>query len=378
MQKGLLKSPKLLLPVAIIAATTLIVIALFTSTSEISFKQPQKKSPAVETISLQGESISIPIHNRGFIESELPMLLSSQVVGQVIKVSPNFENGADFKKGDLLLEIDNSLLRLEYSQAKAALKQANVKELELDARVRANRDITKKSSALAQGRPQLEAAKARTEAAKAQLRFNEKQLSHAKITADFDGRIEKRFTHLYDQLQPGKPIARIYSTESFILKISLTRKQLSLLSQDIDQDITNNKITLQLSQPDRENTFQATAQRLEKQLNKAQQITLIAKLDPKFNRDVLPGALFDIELKGQQTENIIKIPSSALRHKNTLWLIKDDLLNIANATVIYRGKNYVYIENSFEPNTRLIISNLSQVANDMPVIDLGETRQKDE
>jgi RND family efflux transporter MFP subunit len=373
-QTGSLNKLKILLPIAILLATLLLVLVLFTSTTEIRFKPQEAQTPTVTSISLSGEDISIPIYSRAFIEPEFTIQIRSQVAGQVTAVSPGFLDGASFNKGDILVTIDDRLLRLEYSQAKAALEQAKVNELELEARFKANKNITKKSSPLAQGKPQLDAAIANTEAAREKVLFSKNQLENASIKAAFNGRIEKRFTHLYDQLQPGKAIANIYSTESFILKVSINQRQLNLLSgsgQNLSDTISNPaNIAVELSQPDANEKLSASVTHIEKQLNQAQQLTLIVKLDEKFNEQVLPGSLYEVTLTGSALKNIVKIPVTALRQHNNIWLIENDQLNIHSANVIYRGKDYAYLTNTFNAAQKLITSNLSHVSEGMTVKEI--------
>lgn len=368
MPQGLFQ-PKALLPLSIILLSGLFIFLIFQAPQDISFKSSNNYAPAVETLPLNAQQYDIPVFSRGFIQPEQEIMLSAQVAGQVTSLNRAFENGADFKRGDVLLEIDNSRLKLEQSQALAQLQQARVNQLELEAKVESSRSQTKRSSPLAQGKPQLEAARAQTAAAQAQYNFTSEQLQHSKIRAPFNGRVKQRLVQNFDQVAPGKVLANIYATDSFILQLAINEQQFQLLNVASRAK----EIRAVISQPEKNNALQAHIIRYEKQLSKSQQIILTLKLDAEFNADVLPGSLFNVSLFASADKPLYRIPYNALRSQEQVWIAKNDLLEIRDVNIFYKAKDYIYIDQGLHENEQLVVSQLAQAHTNMPIRILANT-----
>jgi multidrug efflux pump subunit AcrA (membrane-fusion protein) len=78
---------------------------------------PPRPVPEVETITARQGDLVVEIPAQGVIEPVTVTRASAEVEGVVIAVSPDFEAGAAFKKGEVLLEIDPSDYESAVAQA---------------------------------------------------------------------------------------------------------------------------------------------------------------------------------------------------------------------------------------------------------------------
>jgi len=108
---------KLRIVFCIFLVTVLVIFAL------AAFKPEAKKRPIpetvvrVETISAQRDSYPIIVSANGTIEAETRGELVAQIRGEIVATADNFKTGGIFKKGDVLIEIDQRDYQAEASRA---------------------------------------------------------------------------------------------------------------------------------------------------------------------------------------------------------------------------------------------------------------------
>lgn len=110
-----------LLPVAIIGS------AVFISIAMNLLKPPPLKAESpdtalvVKTQLLHAANATLAVESQGTVLPRTQTLLTSEVSGTVLQVSPQFVVGGTFKAGDLLLQIDPTDYKVALQRAKANL-----------------------------------------------------------------------------------------------------------------------------------------------------------------------------------------------------------------------------------------------------------------
>jgi HlyD family secretion protein len=63
---------------------------------------------------------------KGYVVAGHPFRVSPQSAGQIVSLAPNFEEGARFKKGDVLAVVDPSLYKARVDRARAGVRNAEI------------------------------------------------------------------------------------------------------------------------------------------------------------------------------------------------------------------------------------------------------------
>jgi membrane fusion protein, multidrug efflux system len=146
---------------------------------------------------------SIPFEDRirinGNVAASEDAFISVETPGQVLFVA---ELGTTVRKGDVILKLDDRLLKSGYEAAKTGFDLAE--------------DIYKRQSALYADSVistlQYLQTKAQRDQAASQLASIQKQLEDAELKAPFSGRIEERMTSVGQFVGPGMPVLRLVNT----------------------------------------------------------------------------------------------------------------------------------------------------------------------
>lgn len=124
-------------------------------------------------------------------------ILTSQAGGKVDRVG--VKNGEQFKKGDLLVEIDPTFERLQLDRAKASLRRQEL-----------IREMTAELVALqAKGELELELVKADIDMARAEVNLLEARLERTRIVAPFDGRAGEVAVREFQVVAEGQALLEI-------------------------------------------------------------------------------------------------------------------------------------------------------------------------
>jgi multidrug efflux system membrane fusion protein len=155
---------------------------------------------------------------RGRTEAELKVQIKAEMSGRVTGVPG--AKGARVKAGDPICELDVGARQAQLDQARAQLKQA---QLEYEAAVA----LEKKGH---RSETQTAAALAAFEAAQANIRVMEEQLSYTVMRAPFDGVVDDRPVEIGDYMTPGAPCAYVVGAEPFLVVGNVAESQIANVS----------------------------------------------------------------------------------------------------------------------------------------------------
>jgi membrane fusion protein (multidrug efflux system) len=173
-----------------------------------------------EYISVTVEKVAEKDVNRNFeangvFEPSQELKLMSETSGAIIKI--NKRKGDFVKKGDVIVQVDDRLIRADYTVTKLNLEQAgkDVKRYENLANTDA---ITKK---------QLEDAQKGYSIAEAQFSALQKRLDDTQIKAPISGYINEEYYEMGALVNPGSPIADLINTSALKLAVKVTENEIS-------------------------------------------------------------------------------------------------------------------------------------------------------
>jgi membrane fusion protein (multidrug efflux system) len=155
--------------------------------------------------------------------------ISSKMLGRIVQLA--VDEGDSVKAGRVIVRLDDSDLRAQDEQAKAALAYARetvtLAKVNLDkaqddyqrAKIQFNGSIIPKEQydhalkSMQAAQAQYSIALAQVGTARAQLGVVQTQLLNTTIAAPFDGVVSKRWVMAGDVVQPGQPIFSIYDLQ---------------------------------------------------------------------------------------------------------------------------------------------------------------------
>lgn len=151
----------------------------------------------VETILTTTESLKDQLSSTGTLLSNESVVITAEIAGKVTQLF--FDDGEKVTAGQVLLQLDPSVLNAERDRARAnlTLSEANIKRAELLLQEQAIAE-RERDEAYAQWRLD-----------EASLRLMEAQLAKTVVRAPFSGRLGLRRISVGEYLQPGEPIVTL-------------------------------------------------------------------------------------------------------------------------------------------------------------------------
>lgn len=292
----------------------------------------------------------------GMVEAVEYVKLAFRVSGQVVNL-PVVE-GQRVKRGQLIATIDPRDISLQYAADKAAYETAA-------AQVERNKRLLSREAISVQ---EYEISVANYQKAKSAYELSTNNLRDTRLTAPFDGSIERRLVENYQRVNSGEGIVQLVNTEKLRIKFTVPDDYLYLLrAKDAKFQVVFD------TYPD--NTFNA---RLEEYLDISTAGTGIPVTitidDPAFDRtryDVKPGFTCKIKLASDIApfleEKLMNIPLSAVfgdseTLKTYVWVVKDGQVFRREVTVYSpTGEANVLVSKGLEPGETIVIAGVYQL-----------------
>lgn len=270
----------------------------------------------------------------GTVQSSAEIAVSTQVSGEIKRVSPAFRAGMDIKKGELLFEIDRAdyILAVERAQADVAAAESDLKQLEAEAELARQeweelfpgREVNE----LAAREPQIAAAKARLGSAQANKRTSELSLERTRVYAPSDARVISSSLDVGQIVSPNQSVGRMISLESIELVVPVSIEQLNLVSPVVDRSAM-----FQIRGRVNDMARQAQIVRVDASLDPRTRLTNLY-LTPVGREDLRIGDFVDVVIEAEPVVGAIALPASALSGQNAVWLVSDGKLRAQSVIVL--------------------------------------------
>lgn len=329
---------------------------------------PPRPVPEVETITARQGDLVVEIPAQGVIEPVTVTRASAEVEGVVIAVSPDFEAGASFKKGEVLLEIDPSDYESAVAQAEAAVADAKLQLADEEMRaLQAERDWKRlaapgqKPSDLVLRVPHLEAAKARVKASVAAHERAKKDLERTKLRAPYDGRIRSKLADLGTRVGKGEPLAEFYATSVLEVRLPVPRQDAAFLKGEGE--------TLELRENGGTRTWTATVDRTEGEIRRDDRtIVIVARITGDKENAPLPGQFIETAIPGRVVPGIFRVPRRAFASSDRVLVVApDQTLTTRPVKILRTEREDVLVSSGLEDGEQLCVTALAAVIEGMEV-----------
>lgn len=377
--------PLLIILVAIIAAAVMI-------SSKKPPEQQEIEMPAflVDAKPFHAEPVKFIVKSQGNVVPRNQTSLSAQVSGRVVSMSEAFIVGGIFKKGEVLLTLEQDDYKTELKLAEAELAQAQAALEEEIARGKVAAQEWRSVSNVAPPelglrKPQLAKEKANVKAAEAKLERAKRNLARTEIRAPYNGIVVARNADLGQFIASGASVGTVYSTDTAEVRLPITDSDLMFVNIG-SQSEAQATVRLTATVGGIQRTWQGKLVRSEGVLDSGSRViyAVVEVEDPyQFNNpDLVPlrfGQFVEAEIMAQQERELIVLPRSVLRLDNTIVTVTDDRkLAIKPIEVARTTATKVFVSAGIEDNTLVVTSAVPNPYNGMKVRLPGDEPQKPE
>ncbi|MGM0556577.1 MAG: efflux RND transporter periplasmic adaptor subunit [Myxococcota bacterium] len=267
-------------------------------------KEPKGPSPAiVETTSIDEDTLPVERRFLGEVRSARTASLAAGGSGEVIRVT--VAEGDSVSRNEVVLQLDDTLVRRRLGQAEAGLRQTEVQlaQAERDAErlatlARDGYSAASESEQLQTRRDSLVAALAGHRAEVARLR---EEVDQHRVRAAFDGTVTRRLVDPGDWVQPGQSVVEVVSGESREVFVRVPSTVLDELSDEPGVRLTRAGESIG-------GRIGGIVGALDPRSRTAL-IRILPDVSPDWLRD---GGTVDVTLKLERTTDGVVVPTDAL------------------------------------------------------------------
>ncbi|MGB2454025.1 MAG: efflux RND transporter periplasmic adaptor subunit [Akkermansiaceae bacterium] len=293
--------------------------------------------PKTRVIELNVVDFEPQIETSGVIRAHNQITLTSQVSGRIVATHPQFEDGAYFEEGTVLVELDKADFKTAVASAKSqqaqalailAQEQTRAKQARLDWE---DLGYEEEPSDLVLRVPQLREAEARVEAAAAQLEQAERGLERCQIRAPFDGRMRQRMVGVSQTIGSGTSLASIFAVDYAEVRLPIEARHMRFL--ELPEEASDSPVKIILRDAlDESNKVEREAWivRTEGALNEQSlDLFAIARIDDPFGREsgkapLRIGQPVSAKVPGRPLEKVVVIPRKAVRQLSRITVVDRD------------------------------------------------------
>jgi len=341
----------------------------------------ERKKIKTERLVLKPTDYQIILDSQGTVRAHHSTTLTPLVSGRIIKIHPGFEDGAFFKEGEVLAEIDPSDLEAKVTGAESSLARAEANLAREEARAKQAKlnweDIgyEEEPSPLVLREPQLKEARALVTAAQADLDQAQRDLARAKVRAPFDGRVKTRSIGLGQAVNATTPLGEVFATDIAEVRLPLAPGQLRFIQLPTHKDDPPVAVTLTNSlgrtTPGEEPTWEARIIRTEGALDeKSRELFAIAQIEDPFGLieekpELRIGQPVRAQIKAMVIKDVYVIPRTAMRGINRVFLIDktNNRINRTDIQPIWSNEEILLVREGIENGAWLATSRLPAIPN---------------
>ena len=358
----------------------------------------RKSAALVETVTAKLGTYSPRLVVLGTVRAAQQISLRPRVDGQVLEISNELVPGGMVKQGDLLLEIDPADFENALSIKESELAQANASMKIEEAR----QELAKRELKLLEGsigeanrslvmrEPQIASMKAQVAAATAAVQRAELDLDRTKVYSPFDAQVLSRAVNVGSQVGPGDELGQLIGLDEFWIMAAVPVRSLRWVEfprmdenhedQSSSASKSSNDKTLNplasgskviLRNRDAWGANTTREARVSKLIGSLDQQTRLARVlitvgDPlALKMDAPPlilESLLETEIVGKPIENVIRLERRFIRDRDTVWVMKNEQLEIRETEIEFEDAEYAYIRSGLDDGDEVVTTTLATPA----------------
>jgi len=373
---------RLLIPILILAVGGL---AAWRLGIPVEAPKPRPVAPQVmktEVVQLQRSDFAVLLDSQGSVRAHYTTTITPQVPGTITVIHECFEDGAFFKKDEVLAELDPADFEVAVATAESRIARADAILIQEEARAKQARlnwqdlGYDEEPSELVLRVPQLKEARATVDAAKADLAQARRNLERTKIRAPFDGRVQARSVGLGQAVGGSTPLGEVFATDFAEIRLPLTPRQLDFVQLPSRPGDPELPVTLTDALGGETVTqWQASIVRTEGSIDESsRELFAIARIDDPFGlisgkAPLRIGQPVRASIRGRVLQDVFVLPRHALRGVNRIYLVDREPDRIRRALIepVWTTADELIVRDGLEPGQRLSTTRLPYAPDGAPV-----------
>ncbi len=295
---------------------------------------------SVKTVVVKKEYISEYFEYAGSVESFNKINVLPEITGRIKKMYKNI--GETVKKGNLLFELEDTLYKAQYEQAKAGLSVAEVSYKDAEKNMKRISVVYKKNGVsktqYEQAISGYKLAKSNYERAKAVFDIAEYQYNSTRVKSPFSGVITGKYKEEGDFINPSmggfSPSTGVYTLEDYskiYVDIDIPLSESVLIKKSMKAEIVHSGFSI----PAKVLTINEKTDPMTSSVS----ARIIAK---NMNKSVLPGTIVKVRIHYKEKQNALVIPFKSVLDGNRVFVVEG---NHAKERYVKLGlKNPEYVE----------------------------------
>lgn len=362
-------------------------------------RPPKRSARMVQTKKVHRKDHEINVSVMGTVIPAKRVTLHPQIQGKVVSLGKALIPGGFVKRGTGLVRIEGNDYQLAVRQQESRLAMAKAKlEQEKGRRAVAAKEyeLMKKdiegaggSKELMLREPQLQAAKAEVDNARAALSKARLDLGRTFIKAPFNAVIESRSVDVGSHVTVGTPLATIVGTDAYWIETLVPVDQLRWVrfpekgkGGTPGSDVIIRDIAAWGAGRHRKGNVLRLLPGVEEKGRMAR--ILVEVKDPlalqeenEGKPEFLMGAYVSVEIDGGVVKSVIALERDYLRDNDTVWVMdKDSKLDIRNVSMTFKGRDWVYVSEGLKDGESVVMTSLSGAVEGMPLREQKKRKRK--
>lgn len=361
---------KFIAPILVLAGAFGLSMALNANKPEVEKETTEVRPTSVYTANAKLTDSALVVTAQGEVRARTQIDLVAQVSGRVTAVSSEFIEGGSIVPNETLLHIDDTDYRLALSRAKAQVADAevSVQEALADANVaRKQLRNIKSASALALKKPQVAQARARLDAAKAEVELAALNLERTKVSLPFAGKLTSTNANVGQYVSLGMPLAKAFATDVVDVRLALSDSQLAALGLPIGYKAPKDggpKVELTATVAGQLQNWSGRLVRVDAAIDASSRMLFAtAQVDSPYDKSrsangmpLAVGLYVTAAITGKTVEKAIAIPAAALRAGDKVFVVDNNKLAIKQVSVLHRSPTEAIIGAGLSAETEVVIS----------------------
>ncbi len=365
------KSAQIILIIIIGTIAAFVYFGLVLTKPVAEIKERIRYIPSVDIWEAEVSDYDVIIKSQGVTKPKRSTILAAEVAGKVVAVSPKFEVGEYFDKGEIILEIDMADYEATESQAASVLADAKL-ALEKESALAKQALIDWKAlggdgtpNDLVLRKPQMQSALAKVVSAKAGFEKAARDLDRTKIRSPYKCQIRESLVELGSTLAAGSAAAAVDSANDFELRLPVSLEDYAFI--DV---IAGAPLTLEAKIAGVVYKWRGELLRTEGQVDQSSQsVFFVANVNAVEGDKFLSSGLFlNAKISGKKLKDVYALPRKALYGKNKIIIVgSDNKVSSREVVVIRTERNKVIVKNGIENGERIATTPILNVINGMEV-----------
>ena len=324
----------------------------------------------VDVIELKTLTQSFAIQSQGTIRPRTETILSAEVSGSVVSISPKLIAGGVFRKDEVLMRIDPTNYTVAVDRTEALLAQ---RQIEFDG-------ATKLRSQGYRAESEYASAAAALAAARADVVGARRNLERTYIRLPYEGMVRSKEADLGQFVNPGTRLGITFATDYAEVRLPLTDRDLAFVEIPDPREVTRSggadgpSVKLTAVQKGRLTEWDAQIVRSEGVVDEKSRVTYaVARIvDPYRLHSPGPslpiGTFVAASIDGSNTVDVIPVPRGALRGADQVLVVNDDNeIEIRTADILRADTDFAYLIAGVSAGERITTTAIEAPTNGMTV-----------